>query len=178
MSSFFYVLWPGDDELCIPLAMIGFYDRERDRLLMARDRVRDWSTPRLEVESDELVDYHPNDLGMRLCSPRMRDVIDAGSGPKDDLQWLPAEVVDIFGTAHDYFILHLPGDDDVLNKVRSILVGEDSVVKPVLSAEKVEGRQLLRCPGAALTWFVSTDLRRKLEAAGITGVHFEKAPVD
>lgn len=117
MNPFFYLSWL--DEASVRVAE-GLDDPERDRLLCGRDQVQDWSAPRLVVESDELVDYLPNNLGVRLCSMRMRDLIDANL-PRDRVQWLPAEVIDIYGTSHDYFVLHVLGDDDVLNEARSPL---------------------------------------------------------
>jgi hypothetical protein len=172
MMTFFYLSWI--DEASVPVAE-GVDDPERDRLLSGRDRVQDWSVPRLKVESDELVDYLPNNLGIRLCSVRMRDLIDVHLAPGDSVQWLPAEVVDIYGTGHDYFVLHIPGDDDVLNGSRSIMAG-DFVVKPVIDVDKVKGRHMFRLPEAMLTVFVSAELKRVLSEAAITGAHFETAP--
>ncbi|MGH2445065.1 MAG: imm11 family protein [Candidatus Limnocylindria bacterium] len=172
MTSFFYLSWLDDASVCVAE---GSDDPERDRLLSGRDPVQVWSAPRLVVESDELVDYLPNNLGVRLCSRRMRDLIDANLGPRDSVQWLPAEVIDIFGAGHDYFVLHMPGDDDVLNESHSIFSG-DFVVKPVIEAEKVRGRQMFRLPEAMLTALVTRELQAKLADAAMTGVHFEAAP--
>jgi hypothetical protein len=87
MTSFFYLSWL--DEATVPVAE-GADDADRDRLLSGRDPVQDWSAPRLVVESDELVDYLANNLGVRLCSKRIRDLIDANLSPRDTVQWLPA----------------------------------------------------------------------------------------
>lgn len=170
--TFFYLSWLDQASVRVAEALD---DPKRDRLLSGRDPVQDWSAPRLTIESDELVDYLPNSLGVRLCSRRMRDLIDANLGPSDIVQWLPTEVVDIYGTSHDYLVLHLPGDDDVLNESRSIMAG-DFVVKPVIDARKVKDRQVFRLPEAMLTAFVSGEMRAKLADAAITGVHFETAP--
>lgn len=172
MTSFFYLSWLDEASVCVGE---GSDDPGRDRAFSGRDPVQDWSAPRLVVESDDLVDYLPNNIGVRLCSKRMRDLIDANLGAGDRIQWLRAEVVDIFGTSHDYFVMHMPGHDDVLNESRSIMAG-DFVVKPVIDAEKVRGRQIFRLPEAMLTAFVSRELKEKMADAAITGVHFEAAP--
>ena len=145
-------------------------------MLAGTDPIDDWCPLHLAVKVDHLVDYLPNNLGVRLCSGRMRDVIDRNHGPRDEIQWLAAEVADVFERSHDYFVLHLPGAEDALDEKRSIMVG-DVVVKPVIDAKKVTGRSLLRVPGASLTLFVSDAVRRALLKAGMTGFHFDVAPM-
>jgi len=171
---YFYLTRPDKHEGFVPVAY-GQYDPDLYPLLSKGDRIDGWSPRQLVVESDELEDYLVNNVGVRLCSSRMRDIIDRNLGPRDEVQWLEAEVTDISGTSHDYYVLHLIGGDGAVDEKRSIMV-RDFVVKPVIDITKTVGRNLLTLPGGAVRFFVSDDVRGALLDAGITGVSFHQAP--
>lgn len=104
----------------------------------------------------------------------MRKVVDQVLGPMDSVQWLRSIVVDLFGTEHPYFVLHLPENLDVLDDARAGKVG-DFVVKPVFSVVKSNGHNLMRVPESIATLIVSEELRHALLTATCTGVEFEEA---
>jgi hypothetical protein len=163
------------DEGWVPVG-VGTYDPKRSLVLARAAEVDDWPPLEVAVEADELIDYLPNNVGPPLCSERMRGVIEQALGPLDHVQWLPAVVVDIFGTKHSYFVLHLPDDVDILDEAKSIIVDEDVVVKPVISLAKVKSRNLVRVRKSS-TLFLTEQLRQVLYAAHCSGVDFERAAV-
>jgi len=93
--------------------------------------VEDWQTLILELVEGDFADYLPSNLGCRLCSKRLKDLLESHASSVDELQWLPVIVRE--GTEQrPYSILHFPNPPDVLNKEKSIFA-RDFVVKPVLS---------------------------------------------
>lgn len=167
----YYASWL--DQPWVPVA-VGTDDPQRDRQLASSSRVEEWHELALVSDADDLVDYLPNNVGVRLCSPRMRAAIDSSVGPLDKLQWLPATVSDRSGTTNPYSVLHLPGPHDFLDEAESVVVG-DFVVKPVFSWAKVRGRTVLRVPESTVTLIVTDAVRDSLLTAACSGIDFEKA---
>jgi hypothetical protein len=167
----YYVSWL--DEEWVPVAE-GDDDPQRDALLASSDPVVDWRTPVLRLTSAEVLDYLPNNIGVRLCSPHMRGVIDGAISDEDEIQWLPAVVNVPSGPRQPYFVLHLPGELDILDNEKSIWV-DGFVVKPVFDLGKVRERSLIRPPAAELTLIVSDRMRIALLAAACSGLAFERA---
>jgi hypothetical protein len=163
------------DEEWVPVAH-GAYDPARNRALFQPTRVERWEPLRLRVESGKLVDQLPSNVGGRFCSERMRAVIDQHRGPLDELEWLPATVVDNSGVEHPYWVLHLLGESDFVDRSSSIMV-RGFVVKAVLDSRKVAGRHLLRFSGDSQRWIVSDQLRSAFAEAGCVGLTYTKVPV-
>lgn len=171
MTVLYYLSWL--EAGSIPVAE-ATDDPFRDRALASSNSVHDWQVLRLTIDSDTLVDYQPNNAGVRLCSKRMRHVIDGVLGPRDHAQWLPAVVADVFGVEHGYNVMHVPDLDDVLDDDASLVV-DGFTVKPVLSIAKTEGRNVMRVPESILTLIVSEKVRQAILNAGCSGINFEKA---
>lgn len=157
MTEYFRVRWRHEGWMPFATA-IG--DPQQDLELAYVNKIPSWEPLRFAVESHDLVDYLPNNLEIRLCSLRMRQVIDRNLASKDSVQWLSAEVVDGLGNSHNYFVLHLPGRADSLEKLNMV------------RAKRVR-RNLFRVPGARLLLFVSFELREALINEGCTGLSFE-----
>lgn len=83
--------------------------------------IEDWIEPEYRLERGGFDDYPVEVRGYRLCSDRLRRVIDATKAPADPLEWLPARVVGIEGETRPYWVLHirrhpvtlLPGLEDL-----------------------------------------------------------------
>ena len=122
-------------------------------------RVEDWMPFALELRDGEFVDYLASDLGCRLCSGKMRDILQRHASPKDELQWLP---VNVFrgDEQRSYAILHFPNPPDVLDK-RGTLFAGDFVVKPVLFVEALHLHDVFSFPnGGDLRLCVSEVVKR------------------
>lgn len=87
-------------------------DRGRDR--MRREQmvdglvIEDWAEEELTLEDGGFGDYPRELRGFRLCSDRLRHVLDEQAGKQDRLQWLGVYVADRGGERRRYWILNLP----------------------------------------------------------------------
>ena len=137
--------------------------------------VADWQPRALELREGECADYLANDLGCRLCSERLKNILDSEASPSDVLQWLPAEVR-CAGITHKYWILHFPSPPDVLDKNRTKFA-DRFVVMPVLSKEAVADHRVFIYPEAGEhRMFVAEPVKRIIDASGCTGMEFSRAP--
>lgn len=67
------------------------------------------------ASAEPVDDLVPTADGIRLVSPRVRDVFDAHLGPDDQIQWLPGTITRTDGTALRYWVPHFPVHHDLLN---------------------------------------------------------------
>lgn len=149
-----------------------------DELYFLPDRgpVIDWAPPHLELVGGSPPDYLASDLGLRLCSDKMRGILESCSSESDDLQWLPAEAA-LGGDVLKYWVLHFPEPVPALG-ARSIRQG-DFVVKPVFRVASLLGHSVLTYPGGeGVALVVNQIVRDALERAECTGMECELAAVD
>lgn len=172
MSDYYTVSWC--DEEWMPIAS-GEDSAERDRLLMQAGLVEDWKPLELKVDRGPLVDFVANDIGLDLCSQRMRSLIDQHLGPLDSVQWLPVALLDASDTGHAYFVIKVLDRPDVLCRRRSKVLGDDVIIKPAIDLGKVAGREVLAFPGYK-GFMVSERLRDELIEAECVGVEFLRVP--
>lgn len=108
-----WVSWPSSAKVGIAwLVDKTLSDHLRDLKIDAMDEnreIRDWPDDvRVKVTEGEICDYQPSNLAIRLCSLRMREVLDRERGKDDVLHWLPVTVLDRHDQEHPYFVLDLP----------------------------------------------------------------------
>jgi hypothetical protein len=170
-SGFYYVHF--DDHPGNPVAH-GIDDPAGDRVLAEPTEVINWQGIDLELKTDTPPDYLANDLGLRLCSEKARSVIDGELSAADEVEWLHAGVTDGSGRTHQFFILHFRSYPEVLDWERSITVGNDFIVKPVLSESKARLFHVFSIPGGAPRLIVSDAVRQKLQESSCTGMAFAR----
>ena len=135
-----------------------------------------WRLLELALRDGEFTDYLANDMGVRLCSERLRACIEEVRRERDAVQWLEAGVSDTRQT-RQYHVLHFPIDYPVVNESKSIMAGP-VVVKPVLLASGVRNRDIFALPNApGRTLFVSETLKDAILEANCTGMGFTKVSV-
>ncbi|CAN5855476.1 hypothetical protein BH23ACT12_BH23ACT12_04650 [soil metagenome] len=156
---------------------LGQDDPELDDVLAATGEVGDWEPPWLVVYSGKLTDYLPSNVGMRLVSAKLKDVIDgAASGVR--IQWLAASVTDKDSHATcEYYVLHPVEVADVLDTTRSEMARMDFVIKPVLDSGKLNAAPVFIFSEGDQRVVVNDRVRQAIEAAGCTGVGFTPLPV-
>ena len=155
---------------------IAFSEPHVDAFLLPESGtlVKDWASIRLELRDGGRSDYLSSDLGGRLCSSRLRDVIENCKMESDELQWLAVDVKNK-GEQEKFFFLHFPQNIDFVDYNKSITVG-DMIVKPVLKSSIISSHSLLTLPGeAGRTLFVSSRLKSRIEQLGLTGMSFSTA---
>lgn len=134
--------------------------------------VENWLERELSLRDGIYSDYQASDLGMRLCSEYMKEVLDANHASVDECQWLPARVVSENET-RQYFALHFPVSYDVLDE-RESLMGPGGVIKPVLKLEEVSYRSLFGIPDSCIRFVVSDRMMEAMVSASLSGITFSK----
>jgi hypothetical protein len=173
VSDYFYLHFVVEEGLATARAP---YDFEVSRRLMDGNEVTDWEPLRFELDEGAVVDYLANTFAYRLCSERLRDVLEGGRGAPDVVQWLSAIVVDQRGRELPYWVLHFPTVPQVLNRSRSLLAGP-MVVKAVLDRQLIDGHRLLTLPKDLTTLMLADQVKSAIEAAGCTGMKFSPIPM-
>ncbi|MBN73788.1 MAG: hypothetical protein CME32_31415 [Gimesia sp.] len=138
--------------------------------------VSDWHPIKMKLTEGTFVDYLANDLGCRLCSRRLKNILQLSAALDDEFQWLPVEVHKQREMC-SYYILHFPNPPDILDKKRSLFAG-DFVVKPAFSRDKIGGHQVFVYPKAGeLKLFVSEAVKLAIEKEACTGMELSRVPV-
>lgn len=138
--------------------------------------VEGWQPLMLDLIEGDFADYLSSNLGCRMCSKRLQDILEAHASSDDMLQWLPV-IVRRGVEQRIYSILHFPNPPDILNKDKSIFAGE-FVVKPVISKSAIGSHKVFAYPKAGETkLFVNEQVKIAVEAAGCTGLELSRAAV-
>lgn len=152
-------------------------DPDLDKRLRAGGPVSDWGVRRYDLEERVVIDYLPNNDAFRMCSDRLRDVLDRQRGDGDVLQWLQAVVTDPRGSDLTYWVLHFPESPEVINRERSIFSDEGHVIKRVLDMQLVAEHRVFSFPHDSVSLVISDSVRRAIRAAGCEGMEFSRVPV-
>lgn len=138
--------------------------------------VQRWEPLQLELEGGQYPDYLASDLACRICSERLREILQNHASPLDSLQWLEA-IVSNGADARQYFVLHFPQPPDILDARKTIFAG-DFVVKAVLSKHRVNGHHVFGYPNCGqLPLFISDQVRQAVERAHCTGMEIARVPI-
>lgn len=146
----------------------------RDQVLAGLRGIEDWQDPVLEVVGEALDDYLANDIGVRLCSPRLRELIDDIASENDAIHWLDARVV-FERSEFPFFVLHFLSFPDVLDPIKTLRARGGFVVRPVVSRARLQGHKVFSFAGGVTRLIVDSDIRNAVEYSRCTGVDF--APV-
>jgi hypothetical protein len=176
MANYYQILFDDQEGLGVARTLV------KGELFFLPDvgEVRNWNEPILELQNGDYPDYLASNLGCRMCSVCLKDILARYASPADRLQWLPVSVCKQ-GEERPYFILHFPAPPDVLDKDRTLYAGDhkEMVVKPVLYAAHAEPHSVFSYPrGGELTLLISTAVKRAIEAEGCTrGMEIAKVRV-
>jgi len=173
IGNFFYLHFADEPQLAFAEAP---HDRELGRQLLSGDWIIDWKILNFELQPGLLVDYLANSFAFRLCSERLREVIEQGRGQGDVLQWLPALVKTRDGQELPCWILHFPQVPDVLNRSKTVFAGP-MIVKACLDANLVEGYRVFSFPNEDLRLIVADEVKDAIEKAGCSGMKFSRVPI-
>lgn len=159
---------------------VGFPEDEEDKDFEVPDNgvVKNWKPIVFKLKDGSFSDYQANSAACRLCSIKLKSIIDQHKSFQDEIQWLPVYVKNDDGDTREYFILHFPNEPDVIDWEKSITVDKRFVVKPVFSLKKIDRRKVFNYPsGGAIVLLVSEDIRKAIEKAGCTNLSISKAPL-
>ncbi len=153
---------------------VGYVVDGNERIFLPYEgEVTDWSPLKFMLRDGDYCDYLSTNSVHRVCSERLRNILDDHCGQKDELQWLPLSV-HLGNEAKAYYALHFPNPADVLDIEKTMWVnGTDLVIKPVFSSDKLSGHSVFSFPkDESLPLFVDTSAKIAIEDAGCTGLQF------
>ena len=160
---------------------VALSDDEVDRVSLLRDRgvVTEWTPVEFCIQHGEWEgragDFVNNDLGWRLCSLRMKDLLDGLLSDSDKIQWLPSFVTDLSGQRTKHYVLHFPETPDILNlDPDQTIYDEESevLIFPCISLEKAAGYRIFNIRGLEIATVVHASVKEAIEDAGMEGIDF------
>ena len=128
------------------------------------------------MDGGKITDYLANSFAFRLCSERLRDVLESNRGKDDVVQWLETIVKRPNGTDARYWAVHFPEAANVIDLEKSTPAGP-VILKAVLDPDLVTGRRLLGFPGESVRLIVAADVKRAIDVAQCTGMAFSAVPM-
>ena len=173
MTTYYHVSRHDDGTLGVA------YTVEKLPLLFFPDhgRVEKWVERVLELRQGTFSDYLSTNYASRVCSERLRAILDSHATKEDPLQWLRVKVCSA-GEERPYFILHFPEPPDVLDEEACVWFRGEILIKPVFSRARLVRHNVFTFPGETGVYlFVSEEVKRSIESAGCTGIQFSRAPV-
>ena len=158
-------------------ATIGVGVASTEFMYVLREGVslEDWTIPTVSMDEGRYVDYQSVDVGWRLCSEKMRHIIDENKSRNDVVEWY--EVALVKGMERrTYYILHLPWRPDVLDEENTFYNQRTgSVIRPALDVEVASKHEIFSFPGSMSRIFVSQDMRKAIEKSGCAdGISFSQ----
>lgn len=123
-------------------------------------------------------DFVSDNLGLEICSMRLRGIIDTMKHESDEIAWYPILIRDTRGFRHQYWVLHIPTVADVIdpehtvfNKANDPMSG---VLKACISVRAVGQRRVFRIPWGATAWVVCESIRDAVVSNHCTGLELRK----
>lgn len=157
---------------------VGFPEEEEDFDISHNGTITDWKPIVLKLKDGPFSDYQANSEACRLCSIKLKTIIDQHKSPQDEIQWLPMIVKDEHGEERDYFILHFPVIYNVIDKENSTFFGDNQLIKPVFSLRKIGGHKIFNYDSYNFfSFFISKDIKKATEKAECTNLSISKVPL-
>ena len=128
--------------------------------------------PPLKMDHGGFVDYQPGQVN--LCSEKLMCVIELNKAENDRIGWFGATIEDARSEFRQYYALHMPVVEPVLNEEKTVFAGEQKefVVRPHFNMEAIKARHVFSYRGNINSWVVSAHMRSKILEAGCTGLVF------
>ena len=175
----FFTLYEPEKQYAFAMA-----SKEISRLIIPKKGwVEKWEVLPLHIPkgSGIISDYLTSIVRGRLCSEKLRKIIEKSKGKTDLIQWLP---VDIFneetGETLKYHHLHFPEPPNCLSRKHcKFNPNSDRVMVPVYSYQRIKSREIFNSSGGyeKSATILSDNMRKTLEEAECTGLCLERAPV-
>ena len=175
MKKYFRISFPQDSKYGV---VIPECKESEDLKIPNQGKVLNWKPITLSLKEGPPSDYQGSNPIYRLCSKKLKSIIDQYKSSVDAIQWLPMIIKEKNGTEYEYFILHFPECSDVIDKGKSIIYGEEQIVKPVFSLTKINGHEVFNYdPFNFLGLVISERIKNEVEKAGCTNLSISKVPL-
>lgn len=177
IKKYFRVFIP-ESQYAKPIAPIGI-DHTVFRLT---GKVDNWEpfTYKIQKNGGIVSDYLSSTIGARLCSEKLRAVIDKYKNAKDHIQWLPVTINCLdSGETLTYYHLHFLAPFSGHSRKYSMYSPTGRIMNPVWLYKDVKDMELFTCSEIYQYNMIilSEDLLKKIEAVGCTGLSLEPASV-
>lgn len=132
----------------------------------------------MELRNGEFSDYLGNDLGLSMCSEKLKNILTKYLEISARAQWKEVWVLNKQRSERNkYYFFHLPHKYDVLDNSKTIFAkGSNFVVKAVISNEKVNGLKVFDFTGRYNGIIVSSEVKNAINEEQCTGIEFLKIP--
>lgn len=115
--------------------------------------------------------------GVRLVSPKVREILDAHQAAADVIQWIPGVVIDANGAEHPHWVPHFPQHVDLLDRERSTFGPNGLPIRYVLSAAKLAPHAVTMLSAMSFTLVLAGRVVVQLQEAGCKGLLCMELPV-
>lgn len=171
IEKYYLVSWQEDDALGVA------YSSRKD--LTSVDDAAIVALGLFILHEGDFSDYQANNKGLRLCSEKLKTVIESLAIWENYLQWT---TINVFSEqkqeTRPYYALRFVKEIDNLDESHTVFAAKGRfVVKPCFSAKKIAGINIFKLPGMDGRWYVSNTLRKEIIKAETTGMVFEKTCV-
>jgi hypothetical protein len=131
--------------------------------------------PRFKMAHGEFIDYQPGQVN--FCSEKLMCVLEMNKAAGDVIDWFVATIEDAHSNLRNYYVLHIPVADAVLDETKTIFAGENRefVVRPHFMMEAIKSKHIFTYRGNINSWVVSAHMREKILEAGCIGLVFLEA---
>lgn len=123
-------------------------------------------------------DYLSADIGRKLCSEKLKCILEKMKGPKDKIQWLKTSAIDLTGTEIIYYFMHFPQKYDVLNKSETKYSPSGYPIVPALSQPLLEGHFIFSyCGSGGLCLIVHENVKAEIIRQKCSGITMSREKV-
>jgi len=133
-----------------------------------------WSWPHRTHRPGDIVGVSD---GVRVISPVMKDILDSHRTSEDEIQWVPATVVDPEGRALPHWVPHFPQQLDLYDHEQSTFGPNGLPIRYVLSASKLASHAVTIMGAKAMTFVLAERVVDDLKNAGCIGLMYMKLPI-
>lgn len=130
-------------------------------------------------EEGPVPDYVCTDICGRICSPKLRSIIDDNLTKFDsEIQWLEMLIENKeTGKIEEYYYLHFPEVCDTLNMEKTLFSPSGIPAIAVFDYNKVKNRSIFNCPKGEAYTIVSKSLKDAIFKAKCSGIKSHEAKV-
>ena len=179
MFSYFQVHWAAETDKNFESYGVAYADDRVDIDLIPANgtRIDNWDIIEFELRDGVYSDYQPNDLGVRLCSEKLKQVIDDNLLSQDNVQWLETIVRSDNSVEKKYHILHFPKNYPDIDYKKSVIMDND-IIKPIFLRSAFNHKHICSIPNEyGVEWYISKELKDKIVQAECTCISFTKVTV-
>ena len=128
-----------------------------------RDSIVGWAPPEWRLSGGALCpDWPWTTDSVDLLSPRLKEALDSNLTARDDVQWLPADVIDQAGSRREFWIPHFATSHSVLDAHETDWGPDGFPIRWVISEASAAGLAAFRIPGVGSTIVLRRDVFQRL----------------